>query len=362
MVLRASRRSRDSGVRGQGLHPFGVKAKPGLQDPAFYFGEEMLPYYSERQKHISIVSMALALSLAIIMTACVPRQQLRFIVTGDTRGSDNGVNTSILSEIARAIVEEKADFVLITGDLVNGSKDQAELESQLTTWRNTLQPLYDKGIGVFPCRGNHDTGSIVSWDNVFSEEYSLPGNGPEDERNITYSFVHENVFVVALDEYVTRGQINQAWLDKQFILNKQPHVFVFAHEPVFQTISRGYSEDQLYERDRFWNSIRGEGGRIYFCGHDHCYNHARIEDGDGDIHNDIHQFVVGTGGAPLYDWSGDYDGDNDNWTPINVFHEKKYGYVLVEINGLKATLIWKHRTVEGVYEATEDKFTYTCSP
>ncbi len=149
-------------------------------------------YLFERQKHISVALMTFALSLAIIMTACVPRQQSRFIVTGDTRGSDNGVNTSILNEIVQAIVDEKADFVLITGDLVNGSKDQTKLEAQLTTWRNTMQPLYDKGIGVYPCRGNHDTGSKVSWDNVFSSEYGFPGNGPEGEENITFSFTQHS--------------------------------------------------------------------------------------------------------------------------------------------------------------------------
>jgi len=39
------------------------------------------------------------------------------------------------------------------------------------------------------------------------------------------------------------------------------------------------------------------GARAYLCGHDHGYAHARIDDGDGDYSNDVHQFVVGTAGA-----------------------------------------------------------------
>ena len=35
----------------------------------------------------------------------------RFVVTGDTRGGDNGVNTTILSEIVQATIDENADFM-----------------------------------------------------------------------------------------------------------------------------------------------------------------------------------------------------------------------------------------------------------
>ena len=68
---------------------------------------------------------------------------VRFIVVGDTRGSDNGINTVILEEIVQATIDEVADFILVTGDIVNGSTSQTELESQLTTWLSTMAPLYN---------------------------------------------------------------------------------------------------------------------------------------------------------------------------------------------------------------------------
>jgi len=298
----------------------------------------------------------------MMMSACARTQEIRFIVTGDTRGSDNGVNTAMLREIVQAVISEKADFALITGDLVNGSDNPAVLESQLTTWRNTLQPLYSAGIGVYPCRGNHDTGSQAVWRSVFSGVYALPENGPAGEENITFSFTRGNVFVVAVDEYAGDGGVNQSWLDAQFARNGQPHVFVFGHAPAFKVWHRDFLENNPHERNTFWNSIKAEGGRTYFCGHDHFYNHSRIDDNDDDPKNDLHQYIVATGGAPLYGWEGKYDGDNGQWTPHKVFHEKEYGYVLVEINGLNVTLTWKHRTAAGVYESTEDIFTYTVSP
>ena len=97
----------------------------------------------------------------VVIFSPTSSEAFRFIVTGDTRGNDNGVNALILAEMAQAAIDEAVDFIVVTGDLVNGSSDPIVLESQLTTWRNTMQPLYELSKGVYPCRGNHDTGSNI---------------------------------------------------------------------------------------------------------------------------------------------------------------------------------------------------------
>jgi predicted phosphodiesterase len=282
---------------------------------------------------------------------------VRFIVIGDTRGNDNGVNTVILQEIVQATIDEEADFILVAGDLVYGSTSRTELESQLTTWLNTMMPLYNSGIGVYPCRGNHDVDSKAAWDDVFSGIYALPDNGPSGEENITFSLTYDNVFIVGLDQYVSYRRVNQTWLDMQFDLNVEPHVFVFGHEPAYKVFHSGCLDDYPSDRNTFWDSIAAEGGRIYFAGHDHFYDHARLDDGDGDPNNDIHQYIVGTGGATLYS-DGLYDGDNGFWTPLRIHHAMQYGYVLVEVNDLNVIVTWKARTAVNVYEA-EDEFIYT---
>ena len=322
---------------------------------------------------LRILSLSGLILIAFILSTVVlpslqaqgapPPQQsstVRFVVTGDTRGSDNGVNTQVLGEIVQATVDEAADFILISGDLVNGYTGPATLESQLTTWQTTMQPLYSAGIGVYPVRGNHDTGSKMAWDNVFSGTYALPDNGPSGEENMTFSFTHGNVFVVGLDQYGTHyHRVNQTWLDAQLTSNTQPHVFVFGHEPAFSVRHESCLDDYPSDRDVFWSSLVASGARVYLTGHDHFYNHARLDDGDGDPNDDLHQLVLGTGGAPLYRWNGSYGGDNGPWTPQLVYHEATYGYVLVEIDGPNATLTWKHRTAPGVWEAGGDVFTYT---
>jgi len=311
-------------------------------------------------KKLSIPVLVGIFILLISLSATSKAELVRFIATGDSRGNDNGVNTTILGEIAQATIDEGVDFILFTGDLVNGSSNPAMLESQLTTWRNTMQPLYDAGIGVYPCRGNHDKGSKAAWDNVFSGVYALPGNGPIGEANITFSLTHANVFIVGLDQYATHPKrVNQTWLDEQFALNTQPHVFIFGHEPAFSVYHLDCLDDYPSERAIFWKSIAAECGRIYFTGHDHLYNHARIDDGDGNADNDLHQYVVGTAGAPLYTWNSSYNGNNGSWAPQLVHNEKEYGYMLVGVNGFNVTLTWKHRIAPGLYEVGGDEFTYT---
>ena len=90
------------------------------------------------------------------------------------------------------------------------------------------------------------------------------------------------------------------------------------------------------------------------------YNHALLDDGDGNPANDLHQFVVGTSGTSLYDWDGLYDGDNGPWAPQLVHHKKEYGYLLVEINDSNVMLTWKYRIAQGVY-VLGSMFAYTVS-
>jgi predicted phosphodiesterase len=309
-----------------------------------------------------IINISLVI-LFVLLISATDAESIRFVVTGDSRGDDNGVNTAILSEIVQATIVEGADFIIFAGDLVSGSSSPAVLESQLTTWKNIMAPLYEAGIGVFPCRGNHDASGKAAWDRAFSGTYTLPQNGPLGEKSITYSFSWENVFIVILDQYgLHPGRVNQEWLDEELALNSQPHVFVSGHQPAFAVYHSGCLDDYPRKRNIFWRSLANAGGRTYFAGHDHLYNHALIDDGDNDDENDLHQFIAGTAGAPLYEWDGSYDGRNSFWTPELVSYESAYGYILVEVEGLEVTLTWKHRAAPNVYEPGGDQFTYSAEP
>jgi predicted phosphodiesterase len=280
----------------------------------------------------------------------------KFVVMGDTRGSNNGVNTTAVSSLANAIVAEGAKFTLVVGDLV----DSGNL-SYFNTWKSTMSPVYNAGIGVYPIRGNHDVESSGAWATAFGN--GLPQNGPAGELGKTYSFNYNNAFIVGLDEYTTSHQVNQPWLNGQFAANNQPHVFVFGHEPAFKFNHTDCLDDYQTNRNTFWNSIAAEGGRSYFCGHDHLYAHARIDDGDGNPNDDLQQFITGNGGAPWHT-SGTYDGANSPFSPVPVFSDlnQRYGYAVVEINGLDATITYKAQPSGGGAFTVYDSFSYTAVP
>jgi hypothetical protein len=287
----------------------------------------------------------------------------KFIITGDSRGDGSGINGPILTELAAQIVSQGPEFVLFPGDLVNGGISQAALEAELLEWRNTMQPVYDAGIFVYPVRGNHDLGSPVgttAWNNVFSGNYALPADGPAGEKNLTFSVMHENVLALGLDQYIAghEHRVNQAWVDAQLAFNTAPHVFAFGHEPAFKAQHADCLDDYPADRNTFWAALGGAGGRSYFCGHDHFYDHARINDGDADPDDDLHQFIVGTAGAPLRDWAPPYDGDNGTMTPQQQYHVKQYGYLVVEIDGPDVTMTWWERTGTAAY-SPHDTWSYT---
>jgi len=326
--------------------------------------------------------------LTATLAAASAAQPWKFAMTCDSRGDINGVNKVILTELADQFVAQGLDFVLFTGDLVSGLSvpSPGGFESDLRAWVKIMKPVYDAGIAVYVGRGNHevadawyatpsaDDNYALRWVKVFGSDsdpnLKLPGNGPAAEKYMTYALTHKNAFVAMLDQYAGIAhrldhKVNQPWLDAQLAANAKAHIFITGHEPAFKAKDRAGLDDYPDKRDALWAAISNNAGRIYLCGHDHFYNHARVDDGDGDPNNDVHQYIAGTAG-PLYTWDGRYPGDNSRYTIESLYHARRNGYLLVEVNDLDVTLTWFQRhttntTVEGIYEPN-DTWTYTAIP
>lgn len=279
-----------------------------------------------------------------------------FAVMGDSRGDLWGVNSEVLSKLVSAVIEKGVDLVIFTGDVVDGT---VFLRFQMPVWVEIMQPLWNAGIKVYPARGNHEAAglnlnALATWQNAFVDERMLPTNGPTGHDKVTYSAVHKNALFVSLDHYVNPHHVPQDWLDQQLAATEVPHLFVFGHEPAFKVQHDDCLDDFPNKRDEFWQSLVSAGARVYFCGHDHFYDHAWVKDGDGDPSNDAHQYVVGTGGAEPRNWSPPYDGNNGGMTLEQLGHVEEYGYVLVEVVGRDVTLTWI-----GIDGDEGDSFSYT---
>ena len=334
-----------------------------------------------------------ALLLIILPATGLAQNPWKFITTCDTRGYTNGIQQTVLSELVTEILSNRVDFVLFPGDLVSGyaSIGPAGFEAELRTWVQMMDPVYNAGIGVYVSRGNHEVMDVwgyyirpdidpednhaTRWLNVFGNDLYpgqiLPDNGPASEKYMTYAVTHKNAFIVSLDQYAginhdTVHMVNQKWLDAQLAVNIKPHIFIAGHEPAFRALHSDCLDNRPLQRDAFWASIRNAGGRTYLTGHDHFYDHALIDDGDGNPDNDIHQYIIGTGGAVPYAWSPPYPGNNGYYTVEQISHAENYGYVLVEVDGLNVTLTWMQRhtvdlEIPGIY-LPGDVWSYAVRP
>jgi hypothetical protein len=307
----------------------------------------------------------------VLLTSLAHGQKWRFIVAGDGRADTkvvrpedhDGINALITGEICQAVIDENAKFLAWTGDLVYGyQKKPEDFEAQLLAWVKIMQPLYDRHIPVLATRGNHDAGSTDAdkvWRKVFSGPYAMPQNGPAGEEGMTFYYGKGDVLMIGLDQYGSRKEtVNQAWLDDVFQRYPKPFVFTMGHEPAFMDGSHKDNMDaDVARRDAFWESLIKVGSRVFFAGHDHLYDHMTVRRKGINPGPEMHQIVAGTAGAPFYDM-GEYAGNNNAWLLTRTKHiDRTYGYVLVEIDGDRATVSFKGRTAPGKYEVM-DSFTF----
>jgi len=293
----------------------------------------------------------------------------KFIVTGDGRSGKNrpedhnGVNTLIMSELAKAFVAENPKFLLFSGDLIAGPKTDEEMESQLSTWLGIMKPVYDAGIKVYNIRGNHEMHvphPEAVWRKMFVGPYAMPENGPKGEEGMSFTVSSDNVLIVGVDEFQTKeASVNQTWLDQVLKNKKEQHVFIYSHKMAFRS---GNHDDGLEldppSRDKLIKTLIAAGSRMAFFGHDHLYDHRTVTAPGDTAGKTFHQLVVGTAGAPLVHGSEEM-GNISNWKVEKVKHiEDKYGYAVVEIDGPKVTVTFKARTAPGVYEPA-DSFSYS---
>lgn len=279
-------------------------------------------------------------ALLLTLSAGAAAEPFRFALLSDSqRGSSSnpgnfGVSDRILSEVATRLALEEIDFVIVPGDLVEGvpvafSRDG--VREQYAYWRQVMAPVYNAGIAVYPVRGNHE-GYAGPYDaeSAFKLEFpELPQNGPSGRVGLTYYFDHGNARFVGIDMYDGFAglsmNVSQSWLDSVANTNPNPHMFVYAHEPMY-----GRNHDDALtgsERDNFLSAIRFGGGRFYLCGHDHQHSRTAIIDSAGNFI--VEQVIAAPAGEKYYS----YDPPTDP-RDIEVVHQgDRCGYYLFTVDG-----------------------------
>ncbi len=308
--------------------------------------------------------VCLTLLFLVVSAGIASAGAWKFAVVGDSEGdglspSSAWSNTNVLQAIARGITNDRPDLVLFAGDLIYGSNAPTctNLPAQYAAWSNAFSPVYSARIPVYPVRGEHDRRGDADG-TIFNSIFGavLPGNGPTGEVGLTYSFQHNNALFIGLDQYKNLHRVNQPWLSSQVASRRTLHLFVFGHEPAVQVAQSDCLAYENDTRDLFLKSITEADGRIYFCGHDHFYNRARLAPRNGI---GIMQVVAGAGGAPSSSWDGVYGKDyNEQQMASSLYYSAcTNGYVLVTVSNLNVLMEWKGSTNLTTWQ-TYDSYSY----
>ena len=237
--------------------------------------------------------LALAMLPALLASAAAgpaaAQEPFTFVVTADMRGfaGPGAYDTPTYFRGAAAAIDRQGAglFMISPGDI--DPPDGVEW-----TIRQYISPAYT----WYPIVGNHeaDTDSDMIW--LRGYDYGAVTPGPAGCPETTYSFDRENAHFVVLNEYcdvggdtVTTGDIPDHlynWLAADLALTRQPHIFVFGHEPAYPQPDADngrlrHELDSLNQypanRDRFWNLLRDAGVAAYICGHTHNYSAVQID-------------------------------------------------------------------------------------
>ena len=234
---------------------------------------------------------------------------MRFIIGGDSKGKENGINKRVLNSIMQKIskLNPKPQYMIMLGDTVAGNIDEEVLIKQLFDL-NDIVHEYTPEINLIPVIGNHEV-NINPEDDLYEKilsqfYYNLNPDGYlEEYNNSVYYKDFENTRIIVLNSHhpgelhkINSSQLQ--WLKNEAsVCNKNKLLFV--HSPAYPTGAHfGHCLD-LYpdERNKFWKTVEESNIDIVFSGHEHNYSRRRIKNSSNK--NYIYQIITGGAGEKL---------------------------------------------------------------
>ncbi|MEK7767831.1 MAG: metallophosphoesterase, partial [bacterium] len=209
-----------------------------------------------------------------------------FVILGDNRGDEEGHQQQVFLDILRMINQAAPQFVVTTGDMVNGyTEDEAQLRRQWAGYKDAVKIVQ---APILHTPGNHDLHDKMSA-RVYREMW-----GPT-----RWSRDFGPVRVIGLDTETDSAKIagdQLAWLEKQLATAGKHKVFLALHQPLYPVDGHigGSLDIHPEDRDRLHALFVKHKDRIgaVFAGHEHLYSY---EERDG-----VKYYITGGAGAHLY--------------------------------------------------------------
>ncbi len=208
-----------------------------------------------------------------------------------TNNADFEKETELYAEAVRQINQIKPDFVVITGDFVNNSKDTLQINEF-----KRITACIDKRIPVYLSPGNHDLSNNPSKQD-FEWYYSMYGKGAD-----RFSFRHKNAHFIGFNSVIIKSDESRIeerkqfkWLKKELKkANSSDPILLFTHYPFFMenfSEKETYSNQQMPKRIQYFELFEKYGVDAIFAGHLH--NNAEAS------HNQILVITTNAAGKPL---------------------------------------------------------------
>lgn len=222
----------------------------------------------------------------------------KIVIYGDTR-----TNHEIHRKITDAIYDISPLAIFNVGDVVeDGTKPE-----EWVVFNQIAQKLI-KSTNYYVAIGNHEKDSPHYYNN-----FELPGN--EQWYSVNYQGIH--FAVLNSNKDYKQGSEQYKWLENDLanVDAKIKHKMIIMHHPLYNT--GDHYKDGAAFREVLEPLFKKHKVTAAFAGHDHDYEHS--------LAGGIHYFVVGGGGAPLY--------EQEIKLPESKKFLKSYNYSVLEIAG-----------------------------
>jgi len=213
--------------------------------------------------------------------------------------------------------------------------DLAYMQGSEQNFRECYDPTWGRPQiknRTYPVPGNHEyeqPGAAAYFD-YFGSRAGIPGRG-------YYSYHLAGWLVLALDSNVAIGvgSPQYEWLRSELQATPSTCALAYAHHPLF---SSGPNGGRARMRD-VWDLLYQHGAEIYLTADDHLYDRQAPQDPSGryDPTRGIREFVVGTGGATLYQVV----------SPTANSEVRHSGWGVLKLTLAQASYSWEFVPVEG---------------
>ncbi|MGH7531164.1 MAG: Ig-like domain-containing protein [Gemmatimonadales bacterium] len=196
--------------------------------------------------------------------------------------------------------ERTADLLDEIAGTVFTAGDHAYPDGTVEQFRQCYDPSWGRHKDrTRPAPGNHDyhTFGAAGYYGYFGAAAGAPDQG-------YYSYDLGGWHVIALNSNLrmNAGSPQEQWLRQDLATNPAPCTLAYWHDPRFSSGLHGSSGIS----QGAWDALYAAGADVIIAAHDHTYERFAPQDPEGrlDLERGIRQFVVGTGGAGLYEFRG----------------------------------------------------------